>query len=915
MTFLFTDIEGSTALLRRVGGDTYATVLADHHRIIRAGLSVHSGKEIDTQGDGFFAVFSSPSACVAAVIEMQRTLGGHRWPMGERVHVRMGIHSGEASETSTGLVGLDIHRAARIAAVAYGDQVVLSATTAALVRDSLPDGATLGDLGFHRLKDLGQPEQIFQLQAEGLRVEFPPLRSLDNPELGNNLPQQLTSFVGREKEMGVVRALLRTSRLVTLAGTGGVGKSRLAVQVAADLLDGSGNGVWLVELAPLSDPDIVPQALASVLSLQEDPGRPVIDTLLDVLRDRNLLVVLDNCEHLIEACAKLANALLRSCPGIVILATSRQPLGIEGEHVYRVPSLTLPPLVGNEAFQDLLASEAVQLFVGRAGAHDPTFDLDEANAAAVGAICRRLDGIPLALELAASRIGMLSASDIETRLGDRFRLLTTKSSAVLARQQTLRALVDWSYDLLLEPERVLLSRSSVFAGGFTLESAEVVCAGGEIESDAVLDLLTSLVDKSLIQADTLGRSVRYRLLETIRQYARERLNERGESEAVRSAHALRFLALAEEAATHLKGPQLADWLDRIDLERDNLRMATASFLGDPDAIEEALRLGVALRRYWNVRGPLGEAVDTIEAALARTPSDRPTPLRAEGKAAAADIEDRAGLTAQSRRSAEEGLAIARQLGDPRLIADLLSSVVLAAFRQGDLGPVIFEYADESVELARSSGDLDAAGVTLAMRAVALHANNPVRARADSAESLSLFRANGNRRWVGIVLNNLSVIEMVDGHFAAARAHLEEALAIAKDIGDLSRFPLLSFNLGLAACLEGDHRVARSSFTDALTHANRFGARTQVALAIFGLALCTTVDGDPLRSTSLHGAAQRLLELNGEVLEPLEARMAEEDFCRLKGQIGVEAFTTAFENGHRLTAQDAIVLALHGSELR
>jgi len=912
LTFLFTDIEGSTALLKRVGADTYATVLVDHHRIIRAGLSAHGGKEIDTQGDGFFAVFSSPSACVAAVIEMQRAISAHQWPAGEQVRVRMGVHSGEASENSTGLVGLDIHRAARIAAVAHGDQVVLSTATAALVSDSLPDGATFGDLGFHRLKDLGRPERIFQLQAEGLRVEFPPLRSLDNPELGNNLPQQLTSFMGREKEMAVVRDLLKKSRLVTLAGAGGVGKSRLAVQVAAELLDGSGNGVWLVELAPLSDPDIVPQALASVLSVREDSSRSVLDTVLDVLRDRNLLVVLDNCEHLIAACAKMANAVLRSCPGIVILATSREPLGIEGEHVYRVPSLSLPPVAGVETPEALLASEAVQLFVGRAGSSHATFVLDAANAAAVRSICRRLDGIPLALELAASRIGSLSVTDIETRLDDRFRLLTTRNRTALARQQTLRALIDWSYDLLVEPEQVLLSRSSVFAGGFTLESAEGVCAEVDIESAAVMDLLTSLVDKSLIQADSSEPSVRYQLLETIRQYAREKLAELGETEAVRCAHARTFLALAEEAALHFKGPNLADWLDRIDLERDNLRATAACFLGDPDATEEALRLGIALRRYWDVRGPLGEAVDTIEAALVRTESDGPTSLRAEAMATAADIEDRVGLRAQSRLRAEEGLVIARRVGDPGLTAHLLSSVVLAAFRQGDLDPVIFEYADESVELARASGDPDVAGVALAMRAVALHAN-PSRARADNAEALSLFQAAGDQRWAGIVLNNLAVTEMVDGDFAAARAHLEEALVIAEDVGDVSRLPLLGFNFGLAACLEGDHLVARSSFTDALIHANTVGARTQVALAIFGLALCSTVEGDALRSVSLHGAAQGILELNGEVLEPLEARMAEEDLNRLKDRIEPKAFATAFEHGRQLTAQGAIALALWSSE--
>ena len=342
LTFLFTDIEGSTALLRGLGEDVYAEALAEHHLLIRSCLATHGGKEVSTQGDGFFAVFSSPRACMSAVIEMQRAFTTHEWPSGEQLRVRMGVHSGEASDTSAGLVGLEVHRAARIAAVAHGGQILLSATAAALVRDWLPMDASLRDLGLHRLKDLGRPEQIFQFEGSGLEFEFPPLRSLDSPELPNNLPAQPASFVGRDVEVAEVRRLVGSARLVTLTGAGGCGKTRLGLQVAADLLDGSGDGVWLVELASVSEQAAVPTAISEVLGITSRAGRPVLETLLDALELQYVLIVLDNCEHLIGACAEVANAILLRCPRVHLMATSREPLGIGGETIYRVPSLSLP---------------------------------------------------------------------------------------------------------------------------------------------------------------------------------------------------------------------------------------------------------------------------------------------------------------------------------------------------------------------------------------------------------------------------------------------------------------------------------------------------------------------------------------------------------------------------------------------
>jgi class 3 adenylate cyclase len=347
-TFLFTDIEGSTALLRRLGAAVYAQVLADHHDVIRSGLAAHDGEEVDTQGDAFFAVFSSPGECVAAAVEMQRAIEGHAWPATEHVRVRMGIHTGAAAKTATGLVGLDVHRAARLAAVAYGGQILVSETTAVLVRDNLPPGAALKDLGLHRLKDLGRPERIYQLDVVGLPADFPPLRTLDHPALPNNLPAQLASFIGRDTELAEIRDLIASSRLVTLTGAGGTGKTRLGLQAAAELLDGTGDGVWLVELAAVSDSGAVASAISAALGLTGPPGSEVrpalvgLTQLLEALAFQHVLIMLDNCEHLIDACAKTVDAILRRCPGVYLLATSREPLGIGGETIYRVPSLSLP---------------------------------------------------------------------------------------------------------------------------------------------------------------------------------------------------------------------------------------------------------------------------------------------------------------------------------------------------------------------------------------------------------------------------------------------------------------------------------------------------------------------------------------------------------------------------------------------
>ena len=901
-TFLFTDIEGSTALLRRVGQGAYAQVLASHQALIRSALAAHDGKEVDTQGDGFFAVFSSPTACVAAAAQMQQALEAQAWPAGEHVRVRMGVHTGEVARTATGLVGLDVHRGARVAAVAYGGQVLVSETTAALVRSSLPPGAALRDLGMHRLKDLGRPEQIFQLDVTGLPAEFPPLRSLDNPALPNNLPAQLATFVGRDRELAEVRVLVESARLVTLTGAGGAGKTRLSLQVAAELLDGSGDGVWLVELAAVTDEIAVAPAICRALGIAGPPARPVVDTLLDALAPQDMLIVLDNCEHLIGACAKIADAIVTRCPRVHLLATSREPLGIGGETIYRVPSLSLPG-PGDVAPE---SSDAVALFVDRARAQGAGLSLDEQTAPLVVSICRQLDGMPLAIELAAARLRSLSLRGLYDRLDQRFRLLTGGSRTALPRQQTLRATVDWSYSLLNGAEQLLLRRLSVFAEGFDLDAAEAVCGFGDIEVFDVADLLGSLVDKSLVVAEPTGETLRYRLLETIRQFAAERLAETGAGKvaALEATHRAHYLSVAEAAAAHLKGPDQGRWLGRLDADRANLRRAAAQAVADPGGTAQALRFGVALQRYWMARSRPEEAVGLIDPVL-----DRPD-ARADPQLFAAALVTVAfgrgpDMTAALQRG-EQAVAFARRLVDERLLIDSLASLCGNYYFAGQPEKGL-PLGLESVERARRLGDDVVLGGSLLGCLLSLDLIDPARAEPLFTEAIACTERSGDQLVAYLLRNNASIHALRAGDLRAARAHLEQAAQAARAIGEQSSAVLV--NLGWVLRQEGDLDGARPMFEAGLRIGRRNGDRSEIAYAGLGLACLAADLGDWHRAGLLHGAAQYFLDRTGEAWQEPEGRYRQESLGQLRARLGDEQADRAYAAGLALGLDEALDLAL------
>ena len=739
------------------------------------------------------------------------------------------------------------------------------------------------------------------------------LRSLGSQMLLTNLPAQVSSFIGREVELAEVRALVGGSRLVTLTGTGGAGKTRLGLQVAAELADGAGDGVWFVDLGPLSDPDLVAVTVADVLGVRQQPGRAVLDTVVEAVGARRLLVLLDNCEHLIGACAKVADWLLRDCPNLALVATSREPLGINGERVYRVPSMGTPA-EGDDAAA-IRAAEAVRLLEDRAAAHGVRLAWDEPAAEVVGRICRRLDGIPLALELAAAGLRVMTAAELEARLDERFALLTRGPRAALPRQQTLRAMVDWSWELLTGAERAVLARLSMFAGGFTLAAAEAVAAGNGVPEREVLVHLGALVDKSLVQFDDTGTGTgtgpgRYRLLETVRQYAADRLGAQSPAAAAaaHTAHRDYYLALAEAAAPQLVAAGQAEWLDRLDAELSNLRAALAFTLTQPDS-EPGLRLAASLRVFWLARGHAAEAASVLQALLDMPAAQVATLLRARALAAAANLIERAGSYATAERYSEEALAIASAAGDDYLVAELLHGRAWVLLRQGQPDTAL-PLIEQGLRLARRSGEPRLTALLLSARSHALdHQGDHAGAARDAAQSVQLCRQTGDRRAVGLMLGGLGNIELTMGDLDAARRHLAESLDIFRALNERYGIVGDTFNLGLAEYLGGSPDAAEALFAEALDLARRMGMKANVAYALIGLALAGQSEAVPGWSARLHGAADQALADLGHALEPLESRLADLDRQRLRAAMGAEAFDAEYAAGHTLdlarAAHDAL----------
>jgi predicted ATPase len=822
----------------------------------------------------------------------------------------MGVHTGEAAETAAAdLMGLDVHRAARVGALGYGGQVLLSETAAALVRDRLPPGGSLADLGLHRLKDLGRPEQIFQLDAPGLQAEFPPLRSLGNPALPNNLPTQLATFVGRHQELAEVRALAETSRLVTLTGAGGSGKTRLSLQVAAELLDGSGDGVWLVELAPVADEDEVAPAIAAALAIAGQPGRPILETLVEALVPQNVLIVLDNCEHLIGACAKTADAILRRCPRVHVIATSREPLGIGGEVIYRVPPLSLPGPEGDTGPGSPIPgpSDAVALLVQRAREQGVALPLDEKAGLLLVSVCRRLDGMPLAIELAAARLRSLSLTDLCDRLDQRFRLLTGGSRAAMERQRTLHAMVDWSYSLLNIAEQLLVRRLSVFPETFDLAAAEAVCGFGDIEAIEVADLLGSLADKSLVLAEPAGAAIRYRLLETIREFAAERLIEVGEDEAARlaAAHCEHFLRLAETANPHLTGPDQAQWFARLDADQLNLWRAAEYAARSRGGVALVLRFGAALRRYWGGRAREGNALDLLASVLER-PEARADPALLAGALISATFFAHTNAAATATRFGDQAVQLARELGDNRLLIEALSAQCSTCYFLGRIEEG-FAFGEEAVQRARQLGDDVFLGSALMSLLMTSYILDPDGSGQLFAEAIACLSRSGDQLIAYNLHNNAGVQALMTGDMPTARGYLEQAMQGIRAIGEEDS--VVSINLAWVLRAEDDPGAARAMFETAFRKGRRTGQRYVLAYASLGLACLAADLGDWERAAVLHGVAQAFLDRVGERWQEPEGDYRRDNISQIRAQLGDDRFELAHAEGMTLGFDDAVDVAL------
>jgi predicted ATPase/class 3 adenylate cyclase len=895
VTFLFTDIEGSTRLLQDLG-DRYVGLLAQHNEILRDAFISFGGREAGNEGDGLFFIFASARGAVAAALEAQQRLAAQEWPDGATVKVRMGMHTGEIISDQHGYVGIDLHRAARIGAAAHGGQVVLSQATRELVGNDLPPGATLIELGSFQLKDLIHSQRLFQAVLPGMRTEFPPLRNVQSTP--DNLPKLGSRFVGRDRELELAVAALHSIRLVTITGPGGVGKTRLAVEAAAQSRPSFPDGIWMVELATVTDPDRLLHTIASVMRLADQPGKELMDTILEYLRGHKTLVILDNCEHLLDEVARTASRLLDACPMVSVMTTSQETLGLPGEAVILVAPMTVP--TGSSSVDTALSFDSIELFVERARSVVPDFTLDQRNLPAVIDICRRLDGLPLAIELAAARVKALSPAQIAERLADRFRLLTGGSRTALPRQQTLRGAIDWSFDLLSAEERLLLCRLSVFAGSFGLEAAEDITEGTGIDRIDVLDLLAGLVSRSLVVAEEIEGEQRFRLLQTIRQYAAERLAEGGDAEERRRRHRDWYLGLAERARPRLEGPDGPDWLDRLDREHDNLRAALAWSAEAAGETERGMRLAEALWRFWEIRGHLVEGRSQIERFTSRSPVD--TALRANALTGVAILADHQGDYAASIRFHEESLEVHRRLGNPQAIGFALNNLANAAAKAGDRARARHLY-EETVDLIRSTGD--ERGTAFALINMASTCDDPHEARRQFDEAIDIMRRLADAWGAAFVLDNYGVIALEDGDLGFAKEVHEEAKTIYESLGDGRGVARALTHLGDVARMAGDRAEARRLYQASLVIRNEMGDRLGLAWTLERLA---PVAGHPAAAARMLGAASRIRTAIRAPLGMSEQVDWDRDLAALSEALGPEELATRMAEGSQLEIEQVMELA-------
>jgi predicted ATPase/class 3 adenylate cyclase len=913
VTFLFTDIEGSTKLWEKSPRGMQVALIR-HDAVLWEAIERHGGFVFKTVGDAFCAAFPTALGALEAALAAQRGLFSEAW--GAEIgtlRARMALHTGATHERDGDYFGPPVNRVARLLSAGHGGQILLSSSTQELVRDHLPAATHLRYLGEKRLKDLSRPERIFQLTTPALPSEFPPLKTLESHT--NNLPLQATPLVGREREVEAVCGLLRSSetRLLTLLGPGGTGKTRVGLQVAAELADDFEDGVFFVPIAAITDPTLVAPTIARVLGLSEGGAQPLEELLEGYLRDRQTLLLLDNLEQVLEA-APIVERLLSNAPNLKILATSRIPLGLYGEYEFPVPPLSLPDPDSLPPLEYLTEYEAIRLFVERARAVRPDFSLTEENGPAVVEICERLDGLPLAIELAAARIKLLPPRVLLDRLGNRLKILTGGARNLPERQRTLRNAIEWSYGLLDEGEKMLFGRLGVFSSGATLEAMEAVCdAEGDLPTD-VFEGASSLLNKSLVrQEEGAGGEPRFVMLETIHEFANAKLEGRGEAEAVRRAHAEYFLALAEEADPMLWGAEDAAWLDRLEQEHDNMRTAL-SWAIEHEEGELALRLGAALRWFWYMEGYYGEGRRWLEAALGKDWDAAAAEARARALEGVGWLASGQGDLDRAQAAAEEGLKLSTEagLGDV-VVADLQNVLGEAVARHRGDYEWAAELLTEGLALHRKAGDIRGVAWSLGSLAnVSGDRGNYEQAKRLYEEGLALSRELDGAELLGTYLINLGYESLLEGKPESATALNEEAAELFRKRGRRGGLQHALDNLGWATLLQGDYERAETLHKQSLRVSQDLGDELIASESLEGLACTAGAQREAERSAILFGAAEGLREAEGYQQAPRDHSLREPYLAAARSLVGETAWGAAWKKGRSMQFEDALVYALEDS---
>jgi len=908
VTFLFTDIEGSTEKWEEAP-ERMARAVACHDALLREAVEAHRGRVIKTTGDGIYAAFADAGDGIAAVVAIQVALADPGTTAGVPIAVRCGLHRGVAEQRDNDYFGTTISRAARVMSAAHGRQVLVSQAVVDALSERPLSAVDFRDLGKVRLKGLATPEHVFQVLHPSLRSDFPALRSLESTP--SNLPQQITSFVGRETERAEAEALLARAQLLTLLGMGGLGKTRLALEIGGDVLERFPDGVWFIDLAPIRDPALVPVETAKALGLREQPGVPLVETLNNHLKSRKLLLILDNCEHQVSASAHLANSLLRTAPEIRILATSREVLHVPGEHVYQVLPLPLPDR--SDSVAALTHSPAVQLFVERVQSHKPTFALDEHEGPAVAELVARLEGIPLAIELAAARIRTLSVADINARLKDRYKLLTGGGRVLLERQQTLRALVDWSYDLLRENDQILLARLSAFSGGFDLAAAEVVCGIEPLAPEDIVDLLVSLVDKSLVMPEEAWSGTRYRMLETIRDYARIKLIDRGELERLSSRHCEYYFVMAKAGNRGLQGPEQAEWIPRLEGDHDNMRAAIAYALGGTGDPIIAAKMEVALMGFRILRGYATEGRGNVRALIALHAIQSSDIAHAHALYVGATLAASQSDDMEAERMLETCLALRRGIGNEAGIAATLSTLANVRLGLGDAARAR-QGEEEALAVFRRLGHrIEESIVLLHLGGICVHTGNDDEARHFFEQSLAIARDVKYQETESDCERMLGRLSLEQTDLPSARRRFERALQVCEVAGDKRGAAAARWWLAKVDIATGDIGSARRRLGQALLVFESFEMRAEAIGSIEDLALLANLMERPEEAARLHGAASALRDRLMLPRPPRDECRWRDELAALRTVLGEAAFEVAWAEGRGWQFNEAAKRALALSE--